>query len=65
MNVTINLTEKDIADIIGEKYKVPVSQIIVNAEKQTVGYGPGEHEEYVATATVTLSVSEMCERGWM
>ena len=65
MYANIKLSEKDIADIIGEKYSVPASMVIVNAEEQTVGYGPGEHQEYVATATVTLSREKMEEKGWV
>lgn len=65
MYATIELSRSDIADIIAEKYGVLMSHVSVRAEEQTVGYGPGEHQEYVATATVTLSREKMEEKGWV
>lgn len=65
MYATIELSRSDIAGIIAEKYGVLMSNVSVNAEETTVGYGPGEHLEYVASATVTLSREKMEERGWV
>ena len=65
MNCTIKLTRSDIADILCDKYGVPMSYVSVRAEKQSVGHGPTEHDEYVAVAEVTLTRERMEEKGWV
>lgn len=65
MNAVIKLTKSDIADIICEKYGVPMSYVIVRAEKQSVGHGPTEHDEYIPVAEVTMTRERMEEKGWI
>lgn len=54
MRMHIKLDEKDIAQIIAEKYKCDVEDVTVSAVQETKGYGLAEHEEYVCTAKVVL-----------
>lgn len=65
MNITINLSRSDIADIIGEKYGVPFGAVNVTTEKQSIGYGPTESEVSVPVARVTMTREQMEAKGWV
>lgn len=64
MTITIKLTKSDIADIICEKYGVPMGNVTVTTKPQTVGYGPTEHEVMAPEAVVTMTREQMEEKGW-
>lgn len=52
MKYFIELNEPDIVQIIAEHFDVPTGNVSLEIEKQTVGYGPMEHDVNVAKVVV-------------
>lgn len=52
MKYFIELNEADIVQIIAEHFEVSFSNVSLDIEKQTVGYGPMEHDVNVVKVVV-------------
>lgn len=55
MKKIIQLDEKDIAQIIAEKFKCDVQDVTVAAVRETKGYGMAEHDVYECQAEIEIS----------
>lgn len=56
MKTTIELDEKDIAEIIAKRFEVNPKDVRVIAKKSYEGQGPMEHEVFRCHATVTKNL---------
>lgn len=56
---TCELNEKDIAQIIADRYNVDVKNVNLQAHMRLVGIGPAEGEEHFVTCKVELPANQM------
>ena len=54
MKTKILLYEKDIEELIAEKFKVETNRVRVDAKRVTKGYEPGEYEDVSVEAVVEM-----------
>ena len=52
MKYYVELGKEDIVRLIAEKFDVSDRNVTLSIEKETVGYGPMEHDEDVVKVTV-------------